>query len=151
MKRTPLARKTPLSRGTSELKRKTPMKKRNSERLARLEAEQFGEYGDHIATLACIVTGDEQVDRAHVLGTRGAGHGPEGLAPLSRLVHIDFDDGLLNDAAFEKRWGVSRADIRAWAIEHHEEWLAEQEPLTDPYDREPDEDALLAHRYGEGI
>jgi hypothetical protein len=98
------------------------MKKRNPERLKRLEVVQFGNYGDHIASLACIVTGKSPVHRAHVLGTRGAGHGPEGLAPLYWRVHSDFDDGLVTDAGFFKRWRVSRADIRAWAKAHREAW-----------------------------
>jgi hypothetical protein len=107
---------------SSPLKRKTAMKRINHERLARLEASQFGEYGEHIASLACLVTGARPVDRAHVLRDRSVGGGPNGLAPLARVVHIDFDDGLLSDVAFERRWRVSRADIRAWAKASWETW-----------------------------
>jgi hypothetical protein len=103
------------------------MRKRNPERYARLQAAQYGPYGDVIAATACIVTGEHPVDRCHVLGKRSTGAGPEGLAPLARRVHTDFDDEYLSDERFFARWKVSRADIRAWAREHYAAWLAEQE------------------------
>ncbi|MEQ1573093.1 MAG: hypothetical protein ABL993_02495 [Vicinamibacterales bacterium] len=126
-----MLRRTPLARGDSTLERRTPLRKRNPERLARLRVAQFddtgeeGNYYDHITSLACLVTGRSPVDPAHVLGDRSTGAGPEGMAPLSREVHDDFDDGLLDDAHFQKRHGVSRADIRAWAVQHRAEWDAE--------------------------
>jgi hypothetical protein len=130
----PLGRFTPLDRGDAELARRTPLRKRNPERLARLRAEQFddtgeeGNYYDHIMSLACIVTGRSPVHPAHVLGDRSTGAGPEGMAPLAPEVHSDFDDGLLDDEHFQRRHGVSRADIRAWAIQHRAEWEAEGVP-----------------------
>ena len=104
-----------------------PMRKKNAKRLARLEAIQFGEYGEVVAAQACWVTGRWPVHRAHVVGTRGAGHGPEALAALDPEVHRDFDDGLLSDAAFQRRWKQSRADIRARAIQEYEHWLLNEE------------------------
>jgi hypothetical protein len=107
-----------------------PMRKLNPERERRRRAEQFDDTGEpdsyyeHITSMTCLVTGWSPVDPAHVLGTRGAGHGPEGMAPLHRKVHRDFDDGLLSDEAFQREWNVSRADIRAWAIQHRAEWDA---------------------------
>lgn len=100
------------------------MRQQNPERLARLEAEQFGAYGDVIAAQACWVTGRMPVHRAHVVGTRAAGHGPEALAALDPEVHMSFDDGLVTDEAFQERWGTSRADIRKRAIEEHAAWEA---------------------------
>ena len=100
-----------------------PMKQRNPERLARLEEEQFGPYGDVIAAQACWVTGRMPVDRAHVLRDRSVGGGPDGLAALHHEVHMDFDDGLLDDAHFQARWGKSRADIRGRAVQEYAAWL----------------------------
>jgi hypothetical protein len=103
------------------------MAKRNPERLARLEAIQFGPYGNVIAAQACWVTGKSPVDRAHVVRDRSVGGGPEGLAALHREVHTDFGDGLLTDAAFFRRWKVSRADIRARAVQEYAAWLLSEE------------------------
>ncbi len=122
--------------GRGGLPRYTPLrsrgaiKQRNPERLARLEEQQFGQYGLVVAAQACWVSGMTPVDRAHVLKDRSVGGGPEGLAPLHRLVHTDFGDGLLSDAAFQKRWGVSRADIRARAISEYAAWLLDAEAVA---------------------
>ena len=79
-----------------------------------------------IAAQACWVTGREPVDRAHVLKDRSVGGGPDGLAALHHEVHMDFDDGLLDDAHFQKRHGVSRADIRARAALEYASWLLDE-------------------------
>lgn len=135
MKRTPLERRTPLraksglERGSGP-ERRTPIKKVNRERLARLRKQQFdtgdGGYYEDIKSLACIVTGRSPVEAAHVLRDRSVGGGPEGMAPLHEDVHRDFDDGMLRDHRFQERWGVSRADIRAWAVQHRAAWEAER-------------------------
>lgn len=104
--------------------REKPIPRQNRERLARLQEQQYGEYGDVIAAQACWVTGREPVHRAHVVGTKAAGHGPEALAALWWEVHQDFDSGM-SDEAFQRKWKVSRADIRAMAIERYAEWLEE--------------------------
>lgn len=107
------------------------MRKLNPEREARRRAKQFDDRGEpddyytHITSLTCIVTGRSPVHPAHVLGDRSTGAGPEGMAPLWWEVHRDFDDGLLDDLHFQKHWGVSRADIRAWATSHRQAWEAE--------------------------
>lgn len=108
------------------------MRKLNPEREARRRARQFDDTGEpdsyyaHISAMTCIVTGWYPVDAAHVLGTRGAGHGPEGMAPLHRKVHRWYDDAMVSDEAFFNEWGVSRQDIRSWAIQEQQRWESER-------------------------
>lgn len=104
--------------------RRTPIRKRNPERLARLQVEQFGAdgYKEHIKSLPCLVCGSWPVDPAHVLRTRAAGGGPDGMAPLCREHHTAFDS--LGEERFEQLLRISKADIRAWAKDERAEWEA---------------------------
>jgi hypothetical protein len=120
-------RRVPLAHGEARLGRRTPLAKRNPERLARLEERHFGEYGKAIAAQSCWVTGKSLVHRAHVVGKRSTGAGPEALAALHEDVHFAFDDEMLSDARFQARWGVSRADIRARAVAEYAAWLLSEE------------------------
>lgn len=113
-----IGRSTPLQRGG-------PLPKRNHARVKRLREEQFGDdgYREHILSLRCLVTGRRPVDPAHVLGTRGAGAGPEGLAPLSREIHDAFDSSMTEKRLMEVH-GFTREPIREWARAHRAEWEA---------------------------
>ena len=113
------------------LARHTPIKARNLARLARLRASGFGTDGkrEWIMGMPCIATGRRPTDPAHVLGTRGAGHGPEGLAPLARDVHTDFDGSMTNQR-FAQRHGCTREWIRQQARRLEKEWQANQNDLA---------------------
>ncbi len=118
-----IERRTELKQGAPPA-RKTPIRKRNPQRLARLQVEQFGpgEYKEHIKSLPCLVCGSWPVDPAHVLKTRATGGGPEGMAPLCREHHTMFDS--IGEERFERLLRISKADIRAWAKDHRAEWEA---------------------------
>ena len=116
-------RRTPLKPGTKRLRRRTKLKPVNHRRRKALEEKQFGPYGQVIRAQPCWVSGRYPVDRAHVGRKRSVGAGPEMLAALHREVHTDFDDELLSDRAFQRRWRVSRADIRARAKLEYAAWL----------------------------
>ena len=124
MKRTPLARRSALRR-KSDLARKKKVNPTNRKRRAKLRSQQFGDDGKREFVLShnCPVTGalhhpkeDSlfQVDPCHVGGTRGAGHGPEMMAPLRRDVHRAFDSSM-TDERFAERYGMTRDAIRAFA------------------------------------
>lgn len=100
------------------------MRKVNRERIKKLRAEQFGTdgYREDIISLPCLVCARSPVDPAHVLKTRAAGGGPDGLAPLCRIHHTAFDS--MGGERFEELYRVSKADIRAWARSHRESWEA---------------------------
>ena len=132
----PLTRRTPLrtdpekaraweARSRAELPRRTPLKAANPVRIRRLRARQFGTDGkrEWIISLPSALTGRAgPCDPAHVLGTRGAGAGPEGLAPLRREEHTDFD-GSMTDERFRARYnGRSRQDVRDAARRLDAEW-----------------------------
>lgn len=109
-------------------KKRKPLPKRNEKRLKRLRAKQFGTDGkrEWILSLPSIVSNERgwegnPIDPCHVLGTRGAGHGPEGMAPMLRSEHIDFD-GSMTDERFEEKYGISREVIREKTRALHEEW-----------------------------
>lgn len=122
MKRTPIRRKTELRRGR---KAKSPAKrKRDRERAKKRRARQFGNdgYREEILRTPCLVRGTLPVDPAHVLGTRGAGHGPDGLAPLSREIHRAFDSSMTDERLWEV-YGFTRETIREWARARRQAWL----------------------------
>lgn len=96
----------------------------NRKRIKKLRAKQFGPKREWIVTLPCVVTGRMPVDPAHVLGTRGAGAGSEGLCPLTREVHQDFDEA--SESAFKRKWGRTKAWVRARAQELEVEWQSRQ-------------------------
>lgn len=136
VKRKGLRRRTPLradpaktrawqqrSRQKPNTKPRKPLRARNPERLKRLRAQQFGDDGkrEWVLEMPCLATGRRPVDPAHVLGTRGAGHGPEGMAPLHRVAHRDFDSSM-SEQRFEAKYGRSRAWTRARARLLDQEW-----------------------------
>ena len=79
MRRTPLARTTPLRPGTKGLKRggpprrKTGVKPRNAKRLARLRAVQFAEQAAICRELACAFCGHPPPSVPHHVVRRGMG------------------------------------------------------------------------------
>lgn len=101
-----------------------PIRKRNHARLQKLRVQQFGDdgYYEEILSTPCIVTGATEVDPAHVVKSRGAGGGPGAMAPLRHDVHFDFDT--LGEEKFFAKWEVSKADIRAWALNRRQMWEA---------------------------
>lgn len=105
MKRTPLKRKTPLRGGTEPMRpkrgvkrvekpgRKTKLRQRNPERLARLRRKQFGEHADFIRSLPCALRGHDAgicgpSEAAHVR-SRGAGGTAKDLVPLCQRHHAE--------------------------------------------------------------
>lgn len=98
------------------------MRQVNRARRKKLRAEQFGTDGKRgwILSKRCIVSGRADSDPAHVLESRGAGGGAEGMAPLNREVHVDFDN--LGQDRFLEKWGVSKEDVREHARQLELEW-----------------------------
>ena len=58
---------------------------------------------------------------AHVDGTRGAGAGPEMMAPLLWKEHIDFDSSMTDERFAQRYSGRTREDVRQQARELDEE------------------------------
>lgn len=104
---------------------------RSRARKARLRAFQFGTDGkrEWILRHPSVLSGQWPVDPAHVLGTRGAGHGAEGLCPLTRAEHRDFD-GSMTDERFRRRHGHGREWVREAARQLEREWQAWQNDLA---------------------
>lgn len=130
MKRTPLLRKTPLHPGSKPMRR-SPIKRRNARRYARLKAEQFGTqaelcrhlpccatfpwlYGDDLAALDFIR--EERVSDPHHCKTTGAGGVDRWTVPLSRAIHQRLDSPGNSQASVEAEYGV---DFRAIAERLH--------------------------------
>lgn len=113
---------------SDEPMKRTRLKRMNRKRMERLRAEQFGTDGkrEWILGLPSVINGKmgwqgKPMTPAHVGGTRGAGAGPEMLAPLLWTEHIDFD-GSMTDKRFIERHGISREAIRERARELETEW-----------------------------
>jgi len=136
--RNPLRRRTPLRSNPETTRawrertrarlRRTPILKANPERLKRLRAGQFGVDGkrEWIMGLPSALTDcqgweGDPIDPAHVDGTRGAGAGPEGMAPLRRSEHQAFDSSM-TDERFIVRYGRSREYVRHRARELERAW-----------------------------
>jgi hypothetical protein len=81
-----MERKTPLARSRKKMKR-SPLKKRNPERLARLRAEQFGEYAEYIRQLPCCSCGAAPPSEPSHVRTRGAGGKMQDQVPHCRRCH----------------------------------------------------------------
>jgi hypothetical protein len=88
MKKSPLHRYTPLDRGTAELSRETPLRKRNPERKARLFDEQFGSVARvrWFQMQECAACHGWPSECAHVR-SRGAGGKAEDCIPLCKDCH----------------------------------------------------------------
>ncbi len=95
----------------------------NPKRIQKLRAEQFGTdgYREHIISQPCVVCNWWPVDPAHVLGTRGARHGPEGLAPLCRRHHRAFDSSMTDERIMAVH-GFLREEVREWARASWRAW-----------------------------
>lgn len=119
------------SRQKPRTKPRKPLRARNPKRLKRLRAQQFGDDGkrEWILEMPYLVTGRRPVDPAHVLGTRGAGYGPEGMAPLYGVAHTDFDSSM-SEGRFEEKYGHTRAWIRARARLLDQEWKGKGRTLS---------------------
>lgn len=101
----------------------------NPARLRRLRAQQFGTDGKRswIMRQRSALTrlwGHEMdpIDPAHVLGTRASGAGPEGMAPLRRTEHTDFDSSMTDKRFATKYNGRTREDVRQAARRLETEW-----------------------------
>lgn len=73
--------------------RRTPMKRANRARKARLYAINFGEYADVIRGLPCDVCGKPGPSEPHHARTRGAGGSKRDLLPLCLRCHREAHDG----------------------------------------------------------
>ena len=128
-----LQRRTPL-RANPEKVREWKERSRkpigsNPARIRKLRDKQFGTDGkrEWIMGLPSALSGKpgnggEPIDPAHVLKTRGAGGGPEGLAPLLRHEHTDFDGSMTDERFAERYGGRTREDVRDAARRLEEEW-----------------------------
>lgn len=120
------------------LKRGTPLRARNPERLARLEERQFGSDGKKQAVKAmrCLLSGSRgwagnPVDAAHADRTRGAGGGPECMVPLRRYPeHVDYDSSM-SEGRFEEKYGRTRQWVRAQGHAIEAEWPATLQATQD--------------------
>ena len=91
--------------------RRTPLRKANPERRARLYARNFGDHADTIRSMPCLVPGCQQRVEACHARARGMG-GAKGswrdLVPLCREHHIEAGEHRTTQRhAFELRHGVS--------------------------------------------
>lgn len=90
---------------------RTPMKKRNNKRKARLEAEQSGPYGKWLRGQQCEVTRrTRDLVCAHVNHTRGAGGKQEDCVPLHSEVEADWHG--LDNAKFKAKYGRTKQSVK---------------------------------------
>lgn len=103
----------PLKRKT-RLRRKTGVRQRNPERLAKRRAIEFGPQAERCRYLRCCACGSKgQSDPAH-LRSRGAGGRDRGnVVPLCRPCHdAQHTEGI---RTFQRRRGLDLVAV-AWAI-----------------------------------
>ena len=134
----PLRRRTALRSDPQKAKprnrNRKPLPKVNTKRLKKLRAKQFGKDGkrEWILSLPSALTGKLPWDGnpmtpAHVGKTRGAGGGPEMMAPLLWTEHVDYDSSM-TDKSFAGRYGGrTRQDVRDGARELEREWKTRHE------------------------
>ena len=73
--------------------KRTPLRKVNPERLARLRAKQFGgPYRDLIISLPCCACGAPPPSEPSHVRTRGAGGEASDQTPLCRFCHSWFEE-----------------------------------------------------------
>jgi hypothetical protein len=109
LRRTPLARKSELKRGT----RIAPVnRKRKRERYER----DFGDKARWISTLPCLVCGKSPSDPHH-WPSRSRGGTSKDLTPLCRAHHDDFHAGPATFMAFYRVNLIDEAD------RYHAAWL----------------------------
>jgi hypothetical protein len=117
MKRSPLKRKTPLARGTSQLKR-SRLKPRNPDRAAAERLRDFGPQAEWMRDLPCSTCGARPPSvPSHVGRSRGAGGTRDDLAPQCSACHEAVHRGRLT---FERERGVDLAEL---AREYARRWL----------------------------
>ncbi len=79
----------------SPLKRKTPLRRRNEERIARRRERDFGELAEFVRGLPCCACGDHAPsDPAHIKSRGAGGHawnedGTGNIIPLCRACHTE--------------------------------------------------------------
>lgn len=121
MKRSPLARKTPLAPGTKPMKRGGRVRAVNPKRRKALSEEQFGEKAVWIRAMPCCVCGYRPPSDPHHVKSRGAGGRAEDVVPLCRLCHDWIHAS--GRYSFERAKGI---DLRVIARCLHAEWEANQ-------------------------
>jgi hypothetical protein len=93
------------------IQRRTPLRKRNPKRRARLYARNFGAHADTIRALPCLVLGCQrraEACHARPRGMGGANGSWRDLVPLCREHHIEAGEHRTTQRyAFELRHGVS--------------------------------------------
>lgn len=95
------------------LKRRTRLKPRNDERLARRRAKEFGPQAELCRSLPCCVPGCRKgppSDPAHVR-SRGAGGDDSDTVPMCRKHHTE--QHATGIETFQQRYGL---DLRAEAL-----------------------------------
>lgn len=73
------------------LKRRTRIRRVNRERRKSRYERAFGEKGEWVRLLRCLVCGDHEVE-AHHVKTRGAGGTSEHLVPFCTAHHRQYHD-----------------------------------------------------------
>lgn len=119
----PLKRRTPL-RSTAKLQTRTrlrattPLAKVNRKRKAKVYARNYGERGELVRAMPCVLRGRHPASRglacsgrvvaAHVRarGMGGAKGSRRDLAPLCDAHHRELDDRLGSPERFSERYGV---------------------------------------------
>lgn len=133
-RRTPLKAGKPLSRGGGGLDRsgsslrRTRVRARNPERKAETYARNFGERGDAVRAMRCLVAGCRYFPQAcHARARQMGGHGGDrrSLVPLCDTHHRESSEFRTSArAAFERRTGLDLvAEAERIALELDERGL----------------------------
>lgn len=112
--------------------RKTKLKPINPKRRKRLRMEQGldGPKAEWIRSMPSCVTGrmgwdGDPMTVSHVLGTRAAGAGPEGIVPMLASENQDWDS--LDEAKWLEKFGISKPLVREFAVQLEHQWRARGE------------------------
>lgn len=127
MKKSPLHRYTPLDRGTAELSRSTPMKKRNVERHEREWVKQFHSeaFVRFTHDRPCVRCGRTPSDPHHE-PLRSQGGTWKNVSPVCPDCHTLGPDARHNTSA-EAFWASVGKSAEVCNRAHHMAWLARKE------------------------
>lgn len=108
-----------------DLRRKTPIKKRNVKRAKKRYQKAFGDKAKYIRSLPCCACGAAGPSDPHHVRSRGAGGTSADLAPLCRGCHREIHQ--IGVETFAAKWFL---DLREKA-DKYEAWFHEDpQPLA---------------------
>ena len=115
------------------LQRRTPMRRENPERKAKLRAVQFGALAQHVRGMPCCSCGHTAPSDAHHVRSRGAGHGAWVDCPSCHAEGTDAATGqLCNDCEGQRTVGNLTPLCRSCHDEFHKAgaltWIASGRP-----------------------